>query len=269
MVTIIAEIGENHCGDMKLSKKLIDVASDAGCDYAKFQLYDASDASQQDPEREWFEKVQLDYDKLSMLVDYCHKIGIKPLCTPWDKEKAKIIFNTGIEDMKIASFHIIDNDLLEYVNARAKKVFMSTGMSELAEINQAVDILDRVELYLLHCVSEYPLSLENVNLRVIDTLKNLFSKKAKIGYSDHTIGIIAPIAAVARGAEVIEKHITLNKNLPGTDHILSADPDKLKTMVEQIRYIEKILGTPDKKLTELEKKNQKFLRGRFSYAKDK
>ena len=267
MVIIIAEIGENHCGDMKIAKELIDVAADAGCDYAKFQLYDAQDTSLDDPEREWFEKVQLDQDKLSMLAEHCHKKGIKPLCAPWDKRKAEIIFRVGIEDMKIASFHIVDKELLKFVNGKAKKVFMSTGMSDFDEIKEAVKLLSGTDLYLLHCVSEYPLPYEHVNLKVMDTLRSHFGNKVKPGYSDHTIGIFAPIAAAARGAEVIEKHITLDKNMSGTDHILSADPKELKEIVNGVRQVEKMLGAPEKILTSEEKKNQQFLRQRFSYGK--
>ena len=267
MALIIAEIGENHCGDMEIAKRLIETASEAGCDYAKFQLYDAEETSLDDPEREWFKKVQLDHEKLLILTEYCRKMKIRPLCTPWDARKAEATFKVGIEDMKIASFHIVDEELLRYVNKRAKKVFLSTGMASINEIEKAFGLLDNVELYLLHCVSEYPLPPEHVNLRVMDVLRDLFGHRAKIGYSDHTTDTLAPIAAVARGAEVVEKHITLDKKLEGTDHILSADPSELKEMVRQIRIVEKILGNAEKKLTAQERKNQTFLRKRFSYGK--
>ena len=265
MAIIIAEIGENHCGDMNLAKELIDVASEAGCDYAKFQMYDAKDTSIDDLEREWFEKVQLTREKLADLFEHCKKMNIKPLCTPWDKQKAEIIFDLGVEDMKIASFHIIDIKMLEFINSRANRVFLSTGMADISEIKQAVNVLSSVDLYLLHCVSEYPLPYENVNIKVMDLIRDLFGSKCKIGYSDHTISILAPIVAVARGAEVIEKHITMDKQMEGTDHILSADPKELVKMVRDIRDVEKILGTGKKILTVEEQKNKAFLRGRFSF----
>lgn len=269
MVKIIAEIGENHCGDMEIAKRLIDAAAEAGCDYAKFQLYDAQDTAKDDPEREWFKKVQLDRAKLGMLVEHCRRMRILPLCTPWDRQKAEIIFDTGIEDMKLASFHITETEMLRFINGKAKKVYISTGMSTVAEIDNAVRMIDKSELYLLHCVSEYPLPHEKVNLSVMDTLKKLYGGQAKIGYSDHTLDIMAPVAAAARGAEVIEKHITLDKKMEGTDHILSADPKELKQMVAWIREIEKMIGKPDKVMTEEEKKNQGFLRGRFKHGAKK
>jgi sialic acid synthase SpsE len=168
--------------------------------------------------------------------------------------------------MKIASFHICDLEMISYVSTRAQRVFLSTGMATYEEIDEAVSILKDVpELYLLHCVSEYPLSYENVNLRVIAALKNRYGDVARIGFSDHTIGILAPVAAAAFGAEVIEKHITLDKNLEGTDHILSADPCELIEMLRQIRAVEKILGSGRKVLTDVEKSHKEFLRHRFSH----
>lgn len=265
MCIIIAEVGENHLGDMEIAKRLIDLAKDAGTDYVKFQYYNADDTSDTDPEKEWFKKVQLDMQKLKYLYDYAAKRGIGFLCTPWDAEKAKDLFLLGIKDTKVASFHIADYEMLELINEKAEKVFMSTGMATPEEIDRAVKIMDRVELYLLHCVSEYPLSEEHVNLKVMDYLKERFG--CKVGYSDHTKDILAPLAAVARGADCIEKHITLSKSYPGTDHILSAVPAELKLLVEYVRRTEAILGKKEKKMTEVELKNQRFLRNRFHYYK--
>jgi len=267
MCLIISEIGENHLGDMKLATQMIDLAKDAGSDYAKFQYYSAKDCADDDPEKEWFKKVELDIDKLKYLYKYSLQKGIKFLCTPWDAEKTEELFSLGLKDMKIASFHITDKEMLKLISKKADKVFISTGMSSLKDIDEAVAIVKNSDLYLLHCVSEYPLPEENVNLKVMDTLRERY--KCKIGYSDHTLGILAPLAAVARGADVIEKHITLSKTAFGTDHILSADPDELKTLVGQTRRIEAILGNGEKFLTDLERKNQDFLRKRFSYSKNR
>ena len=266
MVLVIAEAGENHCGDMELAKKLIEVSARAGADYVKFQLYDASQTAPDDPEREWFYKVQLSPAGFQELVEYSRQQGIKALCTPWDVAKARIIFDSGVRDMKIASFHIVDMELLRYINERAERVFLSTGMASLEEIDAAVAALPKIDdLYIMHCVSEYPLAPDKVNLRVMDTLRERYGSRAKIGYSDHTVGILAPLAAAARGAEVIEKHITLDKGLPGTDHILSADPGELAQMVSQIRAVETMLGSREKRLTEAEAQNQHFLRERFHH----
>lgn len=265
MCIIIAEAGENHLGDMEIAKRMVDLSKDAGVDYVKFQYYNAEDCSNTDPEKEWFKKVQLDMDKLKLLYNYTNKKGIGFLCTPWDAGKAKDLFSLGAKDIKIASFHITNYEMLELINKNAEKVFMSTGMSSQEEVDRAVNLMNRVELYILHCVSEYPLSEQRVNLKVMDYLKERYN--CRVGYSDHTIGILVSLTAVARGADVIEKHITLSKSYPGTDHILSADPAELKLLVEYARKIETILGEKEKTMTEAEAQNQQFLRNRFSHPK--
>lgn len=267
MALVIAEAGENHCGDWEMARELVRVAARSGCDYVKFQLYDANSTASDDVERDWFFRVQVPNKIWRELAELATSLGIKPLCTPWGVEKAKEIKGVTPEAVKIASFHITDEDVLRYANLNFKTVFMSTGMATLKEIERAVGWLDRVpELYLLHCVSDYPLSPENANLRVMETLREKFGKRAKIGYSDHTTDILAPIAAVAMGAEAIEKHITLDKKLEGTDHVLSADPKDLAEMVRQIRTVEKLRGSPEKRLTENEANIQGFLRQRFSHG---
>ena len=264
---VIAEAGENHCGDMQLAYELIDMSARAGCDYVKFQLYDSSKVSSSDPEKEWFKKVEISDSMWQDLINHSKKSGIKPLATPWDIEKAEVILKSGATSIKIASFHIIDLELLTFVNSNFNTVFLSTGMSSMAEVERAVTTLkDIKELYVLHCVSEYPLPPENVNLKIISTLQNKFSTISGIGYSDHTVGIFAPVLAVSMGAKVIEKHITTDKNLEGTDHILSADGTELPEMVRQIRLAETMLGTNEKKLTASEQENQEFLRERFHHV---
>ena len=267
MCLIIAEAGENHMGDMAIAMKLIDMAKSAGADYVKFQYYNAEECSDSDPEKEWFRKVQLDIDKIKYLYGYCHDAGIRFLCTAWNAEKAEDLFGLGLKDIKVASFHITDYRMLELINKRATNVFLSTGMSSMDEIDKAVKMMGKVSLFLLHCVSEYPLAEERVNLNTMDFLKKRY--RCKVGYSDHTTGMLAPVAAVAKGADVIEKHITLSKAYPGTDHILSADGPELKTLVEYTRRIERMLGREEKITTQEELKNQDFLRMRFSYHKGK
>lgn len=267
MTLVIAEAGENHCGRWNDAKRLIDAAAIAGADYVKFQLYDARCVSPDDPERDWFFRVQVPDSIWKELAAYAVQQGIEPLCTPWGIRKAERIYEVTPKAIKIASFHITDEPVLRYVNDHFKTVFLSTGMSTWTDIERAVTLLDRVkDLYLLHCVSEYPLDPSHTNLRVMDSLRERFGSRAKIGYSDHTIGILAPVAAAAMGAEVIEKHITLDKSLEGTDHVLSADPGELIEMVKKIRAVEQLRGVPNKTLTSQEAKNQAFMRKRFSYT---
>ncbi len=266
MAIVIAEAGENHCGNWEVARELVRVAADAGADYVKFQLYDAADVAMDDPERDWFQRVQLPRSTLKELAVLADELDIEPLCTPWDVDKAAQIFEVGIRDMKIASFHIVDEELLRFVNRRARRVFLSTGMSSLDELDAAVGMLRDVrELYVLHCVSEYPLPVEHVNLAVMDLLKRRYGRRARVGYSDHTVGILAPVAAVARGADVVEKHITVDKQLEGTDHVLSADPHELRDMVAQIRLVEQMIGDGEKRLTPVEVANRQFLRNRFRH----
>lgn len=266
MCLIIAEAGENHLGDMEIAKKMIDLSKESGADYVKFQYYNADNCSDDDPEKEWFERVQLDLNKVKYLYNYACRIKINFLCTPWDTDKAEELFSIGIKDMKIASFHITNTEMIELINKKAEKVFMSTGMSSIEEIDTAVKLLNKVDLYLLHCVSEYPLPEENVNLRNMDFLRERYG--CMVGYSDHTLSILAPLVAISRGADVIEKHITLSKTYFGTDHILSADPVELKLLVEYSRRIKVILGKKEKRMTEKEIKSQEYLRNRFGYFKE-
>lgn len=262
---IISEIGENHLGNMDIAKKMIALSKDAGADYAKFQLYDANKTRTDDPERDWFFKVALSKDQMADLTRECRSLGIGALFTCWDTERAQWCVDEGIEEMKLASFHISDKGLLEFAGRNFKSIFLSTGMSTLDDIKNAVKALNKVnKLYLLHCVSDYPAKDEDIDLKVMDTLRQ-FSRY--VGYSDHTLGTTAILAAVARGADVVEKHFTLSKDMPGTDHIFSADPAEFKYMVKEIRKIEKMLGSGKKQMTHTENKNRSFLRNRFSYQK--
>ena len=260
---IISEIGENHLGNMDIAIKMIQLSKEAGADYAKFQLYDANKTDIKDPERDWFFKVALSRQQVARIVKERRRLKIKPLFSCWDIERAQWCLDEGMGEIKIASFHINDKKLLSFINGHFRTVYLSTGMSTEVEIKKAVKALGRIKnLYLLHRLTEYPTKSENINLKVMNVLRKF---SAHVGYSDHSLDISAILAAVANGAEVIEKHFTLSKDLPGTDHILSADPQELKDMVNQIRKIEKLLGKGKKKITSLESKNQQFLRKRFTH----
>jgi N,N'-diacetyllegionaminate synthase len=283
---IIAEIGECFNGDFKKAKRLISVAKDSGCDMAKFQTLDYDNIRDDDPEKEWFRKIALNPEKIRYLIKYSREVGIPILFSPENIKTASWLLDFNLEDIKIPSSLITELDFINFVNLNFKRVFVSTGMASLKEVKQAVKRLSKVRnLYIMHCISEYPtgplirlrglkaLSHEDVRLNMMKMLMELFPQY-KVGYSDHTCGIIAPLAAVAMGARVIEKHITLDRETPiknyknnkeylGTDHVLSLEPGELREMVEQIREVEKILGEWKWKRSQGEKILREFQRKRF------
>lgn len=284
---IIAEIGECFNGDMQQAHELIKSAADAGCDYAKFQTLDKEGIASDDPERDWFLKIALSKEMIAQLISWCDEAGIRFLCTPENKKSAVILKQLACNEVKIASTCLWDVELVDYVAGNFSNVFISTGMSSLEEIDQVMKKLSRQkQIYLMHCISEYPtgplleqrglkaLSPEDVHMAMMDILSERYPD-VTIGYSDHTSGIIAPIVAVARGAKVIEKHITLERELPiknynnqgpylGTDHVLSLEPAELKQMTFAIRDAEKMVGPKVWERTEGEKILMDFLKGRFS-----
>lgn len=284
---IIAEVGECFNGDLRVASKLISVASGAGCDYVKFQTLDRDAISESDPEKEWLKKVSLDSKTIKELVSCAKRSGIRILFTPENVKTAQWLLDLGIKEAKIASTLIHDRKLVKFLNKNFKRIFISTGMATLAEVKQAVKLLNNIkELYIMHCISEYPtgpllkkrglvaLSTSDVRLNMMRMLMNAFPDKL-VGYSDHTDGILAPVAAVAMGARVIEKHITLNRKTPirnfkrggkylGTDHVLSLEPPELKEMVKQIREVESMLGAWKWERSAGEKILRDFLRSRFS-----
>jgi N,N'-diacetyllegionaminate synthase len=285
---VIAEIGECFNGDLRQAEKLIRVAAAAGCDYAKFQTLDKEGISQDDPERDWFLSIALEENELRVLIKYCRDHKIKFLCSPEKTENAGTLKKLGCREVKIASTCAWDTELIDYVAAQFPIVFISTGMASLEEIDDLMDKFDRQEqVYLMHCISEYPtgplleqrglkaLNPKDVRLRMMDILMRRYPQ-AIVGYSDHTVGLTAPIAAVARGAGVIEKHITLDRETPvknfieskqylGTDHVLSVEPDELEAMVHGIREVESMLEPDTWDRTEGEKILMSFLKGRFSF----
>ncbi len=284
---IIAEIGECFNGDMGTAKRTISIAKSADCDIVKFQTLDYENISEDDPEKEWFKKIALDPEKIEILVGYAGEMDIQILFTPENIKTSQWLVDANLKSVKIASNCIYDLELIKFINSNFEQVFMSTGMASLDEVCAAVNHLNNIhDLYIMHCISEYPtgplledrglkaLSHENVRLNMMRMLMELFPQH-KIGYSDHTSGILASVVSVAMGAKVIEKHITLDKNIPienfregkeylGTDHVLSIEPDELKEMVCQIREVEKMFGEWKWERSEGEIILRDFLRERFA-----
>lgn len=283
-VFIIAEAGVNHNGSIELAKELIDRASEAGADAVKFQSFKAESlvtksakkAEYQedttDVEENQFQmikRLELDYDKHEELMNYCKSKGILFLSSPFDLDSIDLLENLGLEIFKIPSGEIINLPYLRKIGSLRKKVILSTGMSTLGDIEKALDILKvegTTDITVLHCNTEYPTPMKDVNLSAMNTIKDAF--KVNVGYSDHTLGIEVPIAAVALGATVIEKHFTLDKTMEGPDHRASLEPEELKEMVKAIRNIELTLGDGVKRLTESEKKNIDIVRKSIVASKD-
>lgn len=256
---IIAEAGVNHNGDMALATQLIDVAVDAKADAIKFQTFkaerlvtfDAPKAEYQkvsvgtdESQFEMLRRLELSYTDHQHLFEYCKNKGILLLSTPFDEKSADLLEELGIEAFKIPSGEITNIPYIEHISRKQKPLIVSTGMSNLAEVEAAVDTIVQTNndsFALLHCVSNYPAIPSDTNLRAMDTLRYAFD--APVGYSDHTMGVEISIAAVARGAAVIEKHFTLDRNMEGPDHRASLEPHELKSMVTAIRNVEVALGT--------------------------
>lgn len=264
-VIIIAEIGENHLGDIKLAKKLIKEAADAGVDYVKFQSYKPENFRRDDPEYKWFKKVYLSDEAHFILKEFAQRYKIKFLSSPFSLERAKFLCETlRLKEIKIASGIMLNFPILDYINERTDTVFLSTGMANIKEIKTALSHLNKVKkCYILHCVTQYPCKDEEADLLAIKTLQETFPEH-EIGYSDHTIGYLAPLLAVSLGATVIEKHFTFDKNTKkGTDHILSVESAELKDMVDSIGKIKLLMGRENKKPSIGERKIKNFIRNRF------
>jgi len=273
---IIAEAGVNHNGDIALAKKLIDVACEAGADAIKFQTFKTSYLVTKNAEKaeyqkktgavgttqfEMLKKLELSNTEFRKLSAYAKKRGILFLSTAFDEESIDLIVRLDVPAFKIPSGEITNIPCIERIAREKKPVILSTGMSTLEEVKDAVNCLKThgcQEIIILHCTTSYPAPLESVNLRVLDTLRETFH--LPVGYSDHTEGILVPIAAVARGACVIEKHITLDRTLTGPDHAASIEPGTLKELIAAIRQVEKALGTDDKRPDACEIKNRDVVR---------
>lgn len=277
-VFIIAEIGVNHNGSVELAKQLIDIAKDCGADAVKFQTFKATtlvtkSAKQADyqslntgkPESQFdmLKRLELSEEEHQDLVDYCQQKQIEFMSTPFDLQSIHFLNGLGINRFKIPSGEITNYPYLKMVGAYNKEIVLSTGMATIADIEAALNLLiesgtEKDKITILHASTDYPTQMKDVNLTAMQTIAEAF--KVKVGYSDHTLGIEVPCAAVALGASIIEKHFTLDKNLPGPDHKASLEPQELRAMIQAIRNIEAALGDGIKRPTANEQKNMQVAR---------
>lgn len=271
-VTIIAEAGVNHNGDFSRALKMIEVAAAAGVDYVKFQtavpelLVSASaekaayqkTATGDGSQLEMLREIMLPLEAYERLNDHCRRCGVGFVSTPFDFVSIDVLSRFNMDFWKIPSGEVTNVPYLREISRRGGKVVMSTGMCDTGDIERALNYLTeynitRRDISLLHCNTQYPTPMDDVNLRAMSSLRRY--GVASVGYSDHTLGIEVPIAAVALGAEIIEKHFTLDKTLPGPDHRASVDPVELRSMVSAIRNIERALGSEEKRVTASESVN--------------
>jgi len=271
---IIAEAGVNHNGEVEIAKKLIEEALNAKTDAVKFQTFkteslvtkNAKTATYQEKnagkesQYRLLKELELREDETREIMAYARKKGITFISTPFDEESCQLLHEMGATAYKISSGDLTNIPLLEEASSHRKPIILSTGMANICEIEEAVKTIKeyRAPLILLHCVTQYPAPPENLNLRAINTLKGIF--KLPTGLSDHSTSIYIPAVAVALGADIIEKHFTLNKDLPGPDHRASLNPEELREVVSAIRTTEKALGDGVKKPTDEEKKIKKSVR---------
>lgn len=269
---IIAEAGVNHNGSLERALRMVDAAAESGADYIKFQTFKAeslvtASADAADYQRancgapsqlEMLRSLELSYDDFIRIAEYSRKRGIGFLSTPFDIEGIGFLVSIGMDFMKIPSGEITNLPYLRAVAKTGLPVILSTGMSTVADIEKALDVFRRERygsdrIILLHCNTEYPTPMRDVNLQAMLTMRDIFN--VPTGYSDHTAGIEIPVAAAALGAVVIEKHFTLSRSLPGPDHAASLEPDELSRMVGYIRNVSEALGSGVKDVSPSEKKN--------------
>jgi len=284
-VFIIAEAGVNHNGSIGLAKKLVDIAVEAGADVVKFQTFKADKlvikgaqkaeyqkqtTSAKESQYEMIKKLELDENMHRELIHYCNEKQIIFLSTPFDHDSIDMLNDFGMSIFKIPSGEITNLPYLRHIGGLGKEVILSTGMANLGEIEDALDVLiqsgtPKDKITVLHATTEYPCPLEDVNLRAMKTIGTAFG--VKVGYSDHTQGIEVSIAAAALGASVIEKHFTLDRSMEGPDHKASLEPAELKAMVRAIRHITHALGDGIKKPSKSEEKNMVVARKSIVAAK--
>jgi len=277
-VFIIAEAGVNHNGSIDIAKKLIDVAVEAGASAVKFQTFKTENVISKDAKKadyqknttdanesqfDMIKKLELDIETHKKLIAYCKEKKIMFLSTPFDHDSIDMLTELGLEIFKIPSGEITNLPYLRHIGKLNKKVILSTGMADMGEIEDALDVLiesgtNRSHITVLHANTMYPTPMEDVNLLAMVTIGKTFN--VAYGYSDHTLGIEVDIAAVALGARVIEKHFTLDKNMQGPDHKASLNPQELKAMVQSIKNIEQALGTGIKKHSKSEMPNRAIAR---------
>jgi N,N'-diacetyllegionaminate synthase len=263
-IRVIAEAGENHVGDLDRARAMVRAAAKSGADFVKFQSYSVDDlAPTVDAEvREWIERVQLSADDHHALYEEAQQAGITFLSTAVNVRWAKLLRELGCSTVKLASLSLTNETLLTFVAENFDEIFISTGMGNVDEVGRAIDLLgSKPKVTVLHCVSEYPLPDAHASLRTISFLRERFGLTT--GYSDHTIGTVACMGAAALGAELIEKHFTLDKTLEGTDHILSADPAELAEIVYGCNRVATQLGSAQKSPTAEEIENRSVMRSLF------
>ncbi len=260
LTLIIAEAGVNHNGSQKLARELIQVAAEAGADLIKFQTFAADrlvagsakkadyqlvTTEAQESQHEMIRKLELSREVHEELIEYCQQCGIGFFSTGFDIQSVSLLAELRLDRFKIPSGEITNLPYLQHLGSYGKPIILSTGMAKLGEIEAALEVLEasgtaREKVTVLHCNTEYPTPMEDVNLRAMSAIRDALG--VEVGYSDHTLGIEVPVAAVAMGARVIEKHFTLDRNLPGPDHSASLEPAELKAMVQAIRNIELALS---------------------------
>lgn len=287
-VLIIAEAGVNHNGNFEMAKQLVDVAAVAGVDFVKFQTFKANKIvnklakkadyqmkniqDNDDSQYAMLKKLEMPEHWHYELMEYARSKNVSFLSTGFDEESIDFLDDLGSPLFKIPSGEITNKAYLQHVASKSKPIIISTGMANLQEIREAVDLIEsegipKNNITILHCNTEYPTPMKDVNLLAMNSIKEMLG--VEIGYSDHTLGIEVPIAAVALGASVIEKHFTLDRNLPGPDHLASLEPEELKQMVKAIRNIEQaISGSGVKEPSESELKNKSIVRKSLHYKRD-
>lgn len=276
---IIAEAGVNHNGDFEIAKKLVDAAARAGADYIKFQTFKAEALVSKNAQKAEYQQTNIkekDSSQLNMLkklelserqhldlIHYCQEKNIHFFSTAFDLESINFLKSCNLNLWKIPSGEITNYPYLKKIASFGEPVIISTGMCTMEDIEQAIAVLTangtkKEDITVLHCNTEYPTPMQDVNLKAMQTISRKLG--VKVGYSDHTLGIEVPIAAVALGATIIEKHFTLDRNMEGPDHKASLEPGELKAMVKAIRNIEKALGSQEKTVTDSERKNREVAR---------
>lgn len=283
-VLIIAEAGVNHNGDVELAKKLCLAAKESGADVVKFQTwntdkiitknvkqadYQAENTGNDQSQYDMLKALELTYDEFRKIKEYCDGIGIVFASTADEQDSLDFLVDLGIPFVKVGSGDIGNISYLRYIGSKKLPVIMSTGMSTLSDVETSIQALrdgGAENISLLHCTTNYPCPFDGVNLKAMDTLRSAFG--LEVGYSDHTIGMEISVAAVARGAQIIEKHFTLDRNMDGPDHLASTEPGEFKQMVDAIRNVEQALGTGIKQPTIEEKEISKVVLKRIVAKKE-
>lgn len=283
-VLIIAEAGVNHNGDVELAKKLCLAAKESGADVVKFQTwntdkiitknvkqadYQAENTGNDQSQYDMLKALELTYDEFRKIKEYCDGIGIVFASTADEQDSLDFLVDLGIPFVKVGSGDIGNISYLRYIGSKKLPVILSTGMSTLSDVETSIQALrdgGAENISLLHCTTNYPCPFDGVNLKAMDTLRSAFG--LEVGYSDHTIGMEISVAAVARGAQIIEKHFTLDRNMDGPDHLASTEPGEFKQMVDAIRNVEQALGTGIKQPTIEEKEISKVVLKRIVAKKE-